>query len=282
MITKRNNLRSNLDFKNIKRKFLSIQFSLDGFSFCIFDLELQEFVLFNEYTFDDNEKSNNLLNNIKQVFINEAILKATFEKVLVVHVNNLSAFVPYPLFDEDYLENYIQFNNKTYKSDFFEYDFILNQDMVSVFVPYVHVNNFLIDQFGSFEYKHYSSVLVENLLNNHSSKSAINFFIHVGQSHFEIIVAKHKKLLLYNTFLYKTTEDFIYYVLFTIEQLDLDVEKVEVQLLGQIENFDEFYKILYKYIRHVSFLDYQSNYNSILSIDKYIQTKNFIIFNTID
>ena len=50
--------------------------------------------------------------------------------------------------------------------------------------------------------------------------------------HFEIIVIANKKLQLYNTFQFTSKEDFIYYVLFTAEQLKLNPEKFELLLLG--------------------------------------------------
>ena len=283
MIKEIQNLRSNLDIHIIKRKQLSIQFSLDGFSFCIFDLELQEFIAYSAYTFNTrNQDANSLLEDIKKVFKQEDLLLDKYEKVLVVHVNNLSAFVPFPLFDEDNLETYIKFNNKIYNNDYFVYDSVMNQDMVSVFVPYVNVNNFLIDQYGSFEYKHYSSILVENLLNDYASKLATSFYVNVFNTHFEIIVSTAKKLVLYNTYTYNTPEDFIYYILFVMEQLKLDVEKVYVEVLGKINEESDLFTILYKYVRNVSVLVYKPKYSAVLDIDKTIQRENFILFNTID
>ena len=284
MITKTKNLKSNhLDIHKVKRKQLSIQFSLDGFSFAVFDIELQEFILFSSYAF--KAKKNNpeeMLSLVKQVFTSEQILALSFEKVLVVHVNNLAAMVPFSLFNEDHLDTYVKFNNKIYNNDFFVYDYVLNQDMVAVFVPYVHINNFLIDQFGSFEYKHYSSILVEKLLNNYASKEQANCFINVSKSHFEIIVSKQQKLQFYNTFEYNTNDDFLYYVLFTLEQLNLDVENIKVELLGQVDDNSELYKVLYTYIRNVSLLNYAPMYNSILEIDSELQRNYFCLFNTID
>jgi hypothetical protein len=41
---------------------------------------------------------------------------------------------------------------------------------------------------------------------------------------FEIIVIQNQQLLLFNSFEYLTPEDFIYYVLFTAEQLNINPE----------------------------------------------------------
>ncbi len=284
MITKIESLKSNhLELPKIERKQLSIQFSLDGFSFCVFDLDLQEFIVFNSYEFKLKKKNpETLLKQLKQVFEKEQILFENFEKVLVIHVNNLSTFVPFPLFDEDHLDTYVKFNNKIYQNDYFVYDLIVNQDIVSVFVPYVNINNFLIDQFGSFEYKHYATILVETLLNNYANRDTAKCFIHVATSHFEIIIGTQKKLLFYNTFEYQTTEDFLYYILFTLEQLKLNVEEIELELLGEINLESNLFIHLYKYVRKVTLLKIKPLYNSVLNITKEVQRTHFCLFNTIE
>ena len=282
MIIKRKDLKSNLDLHTIKRKQLSIQFSLDGFSFCVFDLDLLKFIVYKEYTFKQQYKTpEELLTHVKQVFLAEEMLLDTYERKLVIHVNDLSAFVPTPLFDENNLETYIKYGNRTYDSDFFEYD-LVSQEMVSVFVPYIHINNFLIDQFGSFEYKHFSSILVEKLINYYTNKTGTTFFIHVFDTHFEIIVAKQKKLVLYNTFKYANKEDFAYYVLFVIEQLQCNPEVIPVKLLGKIDLESELFTIIYNYIRNVSMLDYNAKFDAILSINDTVQREEFCLFNTIN
>ena len=80
-------------------------------------------------------------------------------------------------------------------------------------------------------------------------------FVHLLDSHFEIIIVQNQQLLLYNSFDYKTPEDFIYYLLFTAEQLQLNPENFKLELLGSIAEEDEFYKIAYKYVRNVTLME---------------------------
>ena len=78
-------------------------------------------------------------------------------------------------------------------------------------------------------------------------------FVHIQKEHFEIVVVKNRKLILYNTFTYTTKEDFIYYILFTAEQLALDPDTFPLYLLGDIDKENAFYDILYTYVRNVFF-----------------------------
>jgi hypothetical protein len=87
-------------------------------------------------------------------------------------------------------------------------------------------------------------------------------FVHMNENHFEIIVVQNQKLLLFNSFEYKTPEDFIYYILFTAEQLQLNPENFNLELLGNIQEDDVYYKIAYQYIRNVTLLDVSEKKNT--------------------
>jgi len=261
-----------LDIANLEVSHLSIQFSLDGFSFCILDKDSKTFTTLYDYTFEEtNNSPQKLLENISSVFKDEKLLQKKYRSVSVSHINELATLVPKPLFDEERLKDYISYNTKAYANDYFVYDEIKNQDMVSVYIPYVNINNFLLDQYKEFDFKHYSNILIESLLGIYKYSLVPHMFAHINDNHFELIVIANKKLQLYNTFKFSTKEDFIYYVLFTSEQLKLNPEKFELVLLGNIEKDDELYKMAYTYVRNVSLLENRSKYqydDSFTEIDK--------------
>ena len=262
MIQEKLKITSNLDSKNQKYNHLSIQFSLGGFSFCVLNKDTKKFSALYNYHFKETSYTpQKLIENITELFKTNSLLKnAKYDTVNITHTNNLSSLVPTPLFKEEQITSYLSYNNKTLKHDFFAYDEIKNHDMVNVYVPYVNVNNFFIDQFGGFEYKHFSTILIESLIDIYKYSLVPHMFVNVCTNHFEIIVISNKKLQLYNTFEYSTKEDFIYYILFVAEQLNLNPEQFELQLLGNIKKDDELYSIAYKYIRNVSFIENRFKY----------------------
>ena len=272
--------KDNLDLEDLSNKHLSIQFSLDGFSFCVLDNDTKTFIALGDYFFKEKvaHTPQSLLTNIADVFDANKFLKNKFASVNVSHINDLSTLVPLSLFDENKLASYVEFNNKIFKHDFYAFDELKNHDMVNVYIPYVNVNNFFIDQFGGFEYKHFSTILVETLFNIYKYSVAPQMFVNICRSHFEIVAISEKKLQLYNTFSYKTKEDFIYYVLFTAEQLKLNPEKLELKLLGNIEKDDELYEIAYKYIRNVSLLENRSKYKYTANITEELKRQYFMLF----
>jgi hypothetical protein len=262
MTTKTKKIKTNnLDLNTLENSHLSIQFSLDGFSFCILNKDNKTFKVLYDYTFQEiNASPKNLFDNVTAIFNSEELLQKAYHSVNVSHINDLSTLVPKPLFDEKKLKEYVSFNNKVFDHDYLVYDEIKNHDIVNVYIPFVNVNNFLIDQFGGFEFKHFSNILIENLLNIYKYSLIPRMFVHVYHDHFEIIVIADKQLQLYNTFSFATKEDFIYYILFSAEQLKLNPEKFELGLLGKIDKDDELYTIAYKYIRNVNLLENRSKY----------------------
>lgn len=244
---------TNITSKNYKK--LSIQVSLTGFSFCCFDTLNNIITSFKEIKFEATNKPNRIEELFSEAFKNNPELKSTYDEVMVIHTNNLSTFVPEPLFDEDYLGSYLQYNTKVFETDFFTFDEISNYQMNSVYIPYVNINNFLIDNVGSFDYKHANSILVEKILDNSRNNDEKKMVVNFNPGHFEVIVVQNQKLLLFNSFEYQTPEDFIYYLLFTAEQTNLNPEIFPLELLGTIDKNDPFYAIAYKYIRNISFMD---------------------------
>ncbi len=276
----RKNQKDNLDLNDLSNKHLSIQFSLDGFSFCVLDKDSDTFLVLGEYGFEEKtaHTPQSLLTNIADVFDAESILKESFSSVTVSHVNDLATLVPTPLFDDSKLSSYVEFNNKTLRHDFYAFDELKNHEIVNVYIPYVNVNNFFIDQFGGFEYKHFSSTLVETLFGIYKYSVVPQMFVHVGDRHFEIMVISEKKLQLYNTFSYTTPEDFIYYILFTAEQLKMNPEEFDLKLLGKVEKDDALYEIAFKYVRNIGFLENRSQYSYTDEIDETVKRQYFMLF----
>ena len=232
---------------------LSIQVSLNGLSFCILDTISNTIVNSDRRLFDKPQTPIELQGHLKALFAKHQLIIAPFAEVVVVHSNGLFSFVPKSLFDEKELANYLKLNAKILANDHIAYDTLDNHDMINVYVPFVNINNYIFGLFGEFEYKHSATVLVEALLNTSGTqKKEPVCYVHVDGQQMDITVITQKKLLLHNSFTYTTKEDFMYYLLFTMEQLQLDTESTRLKLFGNIEEDDHIYKLCYNYIKDIS------------------------------
>ncbi|RLD26761.1 MAG: DUF3822 domain-containing protein [Bacteroidetes bacterium] len=268
-----NNINKNSD------NILSIQVSLSGLSFCILNTNSNTIPYYKHVKFSKKGTPPDALDKLIHCFNTEEALQQEFNSVIIVHENELSSLVPKPLFNKDCLADYLKFNSKILRTDYITYDAVLANDSINVYVPYVNINNFIYDRFGSFEFKHYSTLLIETILALEKHSSSAKMYVNVCESHFEIIIAKKNKLKLYNSFEYISKEDFIYYILFTAEQLQLNPEKFQLLLIGYINKDDDLYKIAYNYVRNVEILRPKHKYNS--SADCKTQLLNeFILLNS--
>jgi hypothetical protein len=69
----------------------------------------------------------------------------------------------------------------------------------------------------------------------------------------------------------------MYYILFTFEQLKIDVEEVKIYFTGAIDIETEIYKITYQYVRNIFFLESTSKIFNQLSAPKH---SNYILLNS--
>lgn len=259
---------------NIKDTKLSIQFNLDGFSFCITNNETLEIVHFETCFFDKNlETPEKLVLKIEEIFKNNYYLQQDFSSVNVIHQNNLATLVPNKYFNESALTSYLELNIKTLTTDFITFDVLNNIDATNVYIPYVNVNNYLFQNFGEFEYSHHLSKLIDNLLTINTNPHT-TMFVNVSKNSFDVVVLQLNELLFCNTFSFNTKEDFIYYLLFVAEQLELNTEEFPLRFTGVIETTSEIYKITFNYIKNIDFLESKNPIFNTLENSKH---SNFIL-----
>lgn len=240
---------------------LSIQISLSGLSFCVLNTDNNSITFIKTRHFDTRLNPLDLLEALKEEFKKEPLIDQSFEDICIIHDNDIAALVPLPLFDEDCLADYLKFNSKILKSDYLTYDELTVNDSVSVYVPYMNINNYIYDLHGEFTYKHLSTVLIHALIKIEKNSQTLKMYVNVHKTHFEIVVIEKSKLLFYNTFIYNSKEDFIYFILFTAEQLKLNPESLNLLFIGDITRDSELYQITYKYIRHVNFGERHDTYS---------------------
>ncbi|SFN62374.1 Protein of unknown function [Paenimyroides ummariense] len=231
---------------------LYIQVSLQNFSYCVKNQVNNQVIQFKSFALDQYKT---IEQQLDVFFDKEEALQTGFSDVLVLHDNNLNTFVPTALFDETALGSYLQYNTKVFPTDYFDFDSLTQHQMENIYVPYVAFNNYFLDVFGSFNFQHINTGLVQHFLNKSANNNQVEFFVHVADTHFEVVLLQNKKLLLFNSYEYQTQEDFIYYLLFVFEQLQLDPQKQLVKIVGNCTKESNLYQITYKFIRNVEVAD---------------------------
>lgn len=76
---------------------------------------------------------------------------------------------------------------------------------------------------------------------------------HIREQSFDLIIFRDGALLYCNTFEYRTSEDLLYYILFTFEQLGIPPAETEVRVTGDLFSESQIFEYLEKYIDRVTF-----------------------------
>lgn len=234
------------------KKTLSIQVSLNGLSFCTVSSE-NEIITLKSENYGIQLSPEQILDKIKDTFDRTPCLKQNFSDIKVIYQNDLYVPVPKALFNKDSLKEYLQYNIKVLSTDFIAYDELDQHELVLIYVPYTNINNFFFETFGSFTYKHASTILIDHILSKEKNNKTTIVFAHMSSKYFDLVVINKGKLLLANSYYHENKEDFLYYLIFTTEQLRLNPEEFSLLFLGDITKDSEYYKIAHTYIRTVEF-----------------------------
>ncbi|MGB5556152.1 MAG: DUF3822 family protein [Flavobacteriaceae bacterium] len=169
------------------------------------------------------------------------------------------------------MANYLKFNAKILANDHIVFDELKSNEMVNVYVPFTNINNYIFDLFGAFEFQHHGTIMIQSLMKLNTQEKETITYVHVHGQEMDIALITNRKLLLYNSFGFNTKEDFLYYLLFVLEQLDLDPHGIVLKFFGDIEEGDENYELCKAYIKRITlfvppinaFPMYDPNQNSI-------------------
>jgi hypothetical protein len=242
---------NNLNTNQVNR--LSVQVTLYGLSFLILSSDTGTATLI-ERPSETTRTPGELLDELKKAFIEEESLSESFSKVSVIFSTHFYSLVPSSLFDETKASEYLKFNTKFLANDFVSHDLVESHDIQVVYIPFVNMNNYLYEKFGNFQYFHSATILLKHFLDKEKYSQETKVFLNVEKGWFDCIIISQGKVVLCNSYPFKSPEDFLYFSLFALEQLHLNPDAVKVVLSGNIDETTLLYELLYKYIRHISFI----------------------------
>ena len=241
------------DVKQTQQFQLIVQLSLNSILITVNEKTKNKYIAFENYTLHNTYNFDAVADAFEWVFKESKITNHKYKSVKCVMVNNLSTLVPDALYEDDRKKMFLKFNTSLQGDELVLTDDLKNLEAKNIFALHISIKTKLDYHFLNVAYHHYSSGMIDSLIVQNKNKTGKKFFVHVQQSHFEAIVLDGKNLLFYNTFNHHSAEDFIYYVLFVCEQLQLNPETQEVILLGEIERNSTIFALTQKYIRNIKF-----------------------------
>jgi len=259
---------------------LSIQFSLDGFSFCVCDVNRNKYSGIEVHEFHNVSTVIVLNSIIKDLIEKRDWLKTEYEKTEIIFESAKSTLVPVALFDHNHVADYLKLNNHPDLGEVIGNERLRQLDAENVFsIPEILVKT-LHEHFPGASIHHFASSLIESLLIRYKNlDSSPIMFANVRKSWLDIIVLNKGKLQFFNSFRYREKEDFVYFLIFVFEQLTLNPENTELKLMGEIPKVSPLFDLTFKYVRNVGFVERGHEYAFSYVFDEIPQHYYFNLLN---
>lgn len=234
---------------------LSIRVSPDGLSFNILDLERNRHLALVSYLLQEIPDFDELVKELNSIFNEHELLQRYYASTRVLLETPKSTLVPSALFEKSRVNDYLKFNHIINRREEAGYDQMNNLEAFNLYAIPIKLKEFFKTKFARFKMLHYLSPLIDLLLLLTKNQPATDkVYVNVRNNVFDLIYIDKGKLIFANSFSYRTPEDFAYFLLYSMEQLQLNPEEVQLILLGEIDKSSKLYEIIYRYIRHINFI----------------------------
>ncbi len=265
-----------LDNKLKDNYTLTIQYSLDGLSFVIFDKEEQKFLCLKHYHY--TEKNIQLDTLLLELQEKENWKLNDFKETTLLIDNNKNTFIPSKYSQSDSNDKFLKLLNIT-KDEKHLTDTIVSGETSNIYPVSEDIVK-SIDE--TIKIRHASSILVESLIKEFSDRTQeIRAFVNVKNNSYELIIINNSILVFHNYFNFSTKEDFLYFLLFTLEQLKLDNETIPLYFMGFIEEKSPIVELCSRYIRNIRFFNRDNNLNYANELDSIPYYYYFTLYSSI-
>lgn len=261
---------------------LTIRVSPDGFSFVVFSLDKNRYLGLETFQIKRIDQQAKLAAALDELCILRQWITYPFHSVVVIVDNNFNTLIPISLYEEKEKGVYLAFNQEFQDNSRIQSDLLKAAEAYNLYYLPNPLVEKVKDIWANARIVHLQSVLVESLLITHrNQQSDQTAFIHLRHDNFDLIVLKNDKLLFINNFRFNTPEDFIYFVLFSFDQLRLNPETVQVVLSGIIEKGSKNYDILFQYVRNIRFAERNPTFEYSYILEDIPVHQHFIIYNAL-
>ncbi|MBW6480303.1 MAG: DUF3822 family protein [Bacteroidales bacterium] len=236
------------------KKILSIELSLDGFSYCVLDAEKFRYIALESFALEGIKDLNDLSPVLDEMVREKLLLTGSYQRISFALNSADVSLIPADYFSYSEKNTYLNFSTDTDQETETRVDKLNNLSAFAVYAfpkQLLHKVNFL---FPACRIRHISTSLIENILYMvRYGRVSPQLVLHVQKGNFQILYFEGNNLSFYNSYRYQTWDDLFYYLFFVLEQLSLDAEKLDMMLFGEVGIEGEFYKKVKLYFKSFSF-----------------------------
>lgn len=239
-----------LDINSTQNYEISIQVSLDGFSFCLLDILRDRFVMLRDYRLSSKGLSDP--SGIRKIISGDEFLGREYRKYRILFATGQSTLVPSALFDPALKDHFFTINYTLDDQHTVVNNKISQPDAFLLFDIDRKILDTMITAFPEASVSHHVRPLLHSSFANSSETSGHHIRLHIEETFFNLIIITGGKLTFFNSFRYRNATDLLYFSMKVLDQHGIGTES-ELFLSGAVEQGDELFNALRKYVKEIKF-----------------------------
>lgn len=233
---------------------IAIQFTLGGFSYLIMDAGTNAIVAMESYLSDDLTDEKDIFNTFEKALALNKLNGKKFQSVTCIIGNRNYALIPNELFDEKESSKYLGFLHTIPQNGLVLNDNLSENECHGIY----SVSNCLIEKIKGIwpdaKIVHESSIFLRHITKVANLFATTRVYVYVKNRSFDMAIFKNGNLSFFNNFKFNTKDDFLYFLMFAIEQQKMSADETSVCVSGMILGNSEIMKLCERYIKDIRFI----------------------------
>jgi hypothetical protein len=211
----------------------------EKFQFSIVNISSKKSVHFSEIDVLDFSK-----NGLTEV-LNQPIFSGNFASYSLSSGSNRNTLIPVSLFAHNKSTEIFKLNFSEPHENL-DYSRLAELGIVNIYEFPLWIKSLFVAAFPRIKLLHRSTVLLKGAFDHIAYSPKLQ--IHIDQNQFYFLITRRSELVYFNRFDYKSLSDIVYYVLYVLEQKEIEQEKIELHLSGvntswaELKTFQDFFK----------------------------------------
>ncbi|MEJ8755512.1 DUF3822 family protein [Pontibacter sp. H259] len=236
---------------------LYLSISQKSIRLAVADVERNKFVVLEDYELITVFTPAQVAEQLQLIARENPLLQEQNWKTIRVAVSNQHfTLVPETLFDPAHQQDYLRLHSNLNP----QLDDVLSYrhsslEAVNIFAVERMIKDTIQDIFPErdIQFVHQTSSLIKTILHLTGRSAARSMYVYVERSFVTILVVDAHGLQFCNIFQYHSPEDFIYYIIFVMQEQKMNPEQETITVWGDITHDATLFTIMQKYIRQVKF-----------------------------
>lgn len=265
------------NIESAKEHTISIQLSLNGFSFLITNPAEEKY---KSYFFEPLPNNIGYDDFVERAvdFLHKDIFSGHFGKVNIINASFQTLLLPEAVFKTENLKKLFEVNHNL-KDD----EFLLSnkfQGTYLVFSISSYLSSTFVNKFKDYTVYNQAYPLLYQLAQYTKNSSEEIVWVQIINGFFDVIVYRKSELIFFNSFQYKNVNDYIYFLMNVFEQLKLKPLKTKLLISGNINHSSAYLHSAKTFIQNVALLTADEKFDRFSQnlIDRHFFTQNANLF----